>query len=147
MTKPRRKISRKRATPKNWLPLSRLKKLETLLSAPRPDQSAEFDFDHAICQTVWPEAVDRGLEVLSPEVRRYYGCFMLEGEVNNGGFLQFFDNGGPELAKEALAFLQERGPRPVTALLQRAIKAFPGGRLPRSRERLQDITLADHKPD
>lgn len=121
--------------------------MERVLGAAAPDAAAEFEVDARVMEALLPELSVRGLHRMSRARRLVCACLLLEAEVNNGGFLQFFDNGGPVAAREALVFLDERGPRPVATLLRRAIRAFPGGALPRTRRQLERITLADCMPD
>jgi hypothetical protein len=130
-----------RTTPSGRLPVRRVKELDLVLK--RKDQNAEYNFDHAVITALFPLENKVGFAGLTVPQRRYLGCWYLEAEVNNGGFMQFFDNRGPATAREALRFLEDRGPRPVASILSRAMRAFPGGKLPRTLDKLQALTLGD----
>lgn len=67
---------------------------------------------------------------LSPAAKLIYFAQVLDGEVMNGGFHQFFSNGSGRYAHEALFALRELGAPRAVALLQRAIAQFPGQRVP-----------------
>lgn len=58
---------------------------------------------------------------LSPGYRMLYATWLLEGEVNNGGFAQFFSNSSGRFAAEALAGCRLLGATTHAALLEQAI--------------------------
>ena len=73
------------------------------------------------------------LAALSPHARIVYLAEVLDGEVLNGGFSQFFSNSSGNHAHETLAALHELGATRAAGLLQRAIDTFPDGRVPHER--------------
>jgi hypothetical protein len=70
------------------------------------------------------------VEALSPAAKLVYFAQVLDGEVMNGGFRQFFANGSGRYAHEALFALRELGAPRAVELLRRAIAQFPGERVP-----------------
>jgi hypothetical protein len=51
----------------------------------------------------------------------------LEREVNNGGFLQFFDNSSGDTSSQTVLALETIGADTAAGIVRRAIEAFPGG--------------------
>jgi hypothetical protein len=81
---------------------------------------------------------------LSASARTLYYVEIFNGEVLNGGFSQFFSNSSGEYAHEALAALQELGAPRAAGLLQQAMAAFPGGRVPpQRRSRYEQLERID----
>lgn len=67
--------------------------------------------------------------ITEPE-RRLVAVYWLWGEVNNGGFDQYFFNSSGDDSEAALAGLKEMGAPGAAALLERAMQVFPGGKPP-----------------
>ena len=66
--------------------------------------------------------------LLKKEVRIAYCMHLLEAEVNNGGFHQFFSNSSGEYVPETAYALAEVGAEKTAGLLARAVKlGFPKG--------------------
>lgn len=78
------------------------------------------------------------VELLSAPARTLYFVEALDGEVLNGGFIQFFSNSSGKYAHETLAALQEIGALRAAGLLQRAIDTFPDKRVPVQRRARND---------
>jgi hypothetical protein len=79
-----------------------------------------------------------GQRVLLPVVQ-------LDGEVCNGGFEQYFFNSYSMFAAEAYEGLVAIGASKYAALLKRAMKIYPDGKVPRQRERRwPTLQLMDH---
>jgi hypothetical protein len=96
------------------------------------------------------EAVDKGVYadydkfLQVPELpAMLWAAWWLEGEVNNGGFDQFFLNKGPHVAARALQFFKAFGPKDVASMLERAIKALPGGKLPANSTGMMNALVSD----
>jgi hypothetical protein len=71
--------------------------------------------------------------ITQPE-RGLVAVYWLWGEVNNGGFDQYFFNSSGDDSEAALAGLREMGAPGAAALLERAMGAFPGGKPSTHRE-------------
>jgi hypothetical protein len=127
----------------NKLNRSMLASLEEALADPDPFSVSQGDVDIALSEVVAPEEWKLGIAKMSEPRRRYLACHYLEIEVNNGGFNQFLLNKGPDSAREALAFLDERGQVIVAGLLRRAIDVLPGGMLPATYDELESILASD----
>lgn len=56
-----------------------------------------------------------------------------DGEVNNGGFDQFFRNSAGNETAEMIEALEIIGATAVSSILQRAVQRFPGGMAPKER--------------
>ncbi len=90
------------------------------------------DYSIAITDFVWgnPCEFDE-----MPEAQKVVHCIgMLEMEVNNGGFEQFFYNSSGDTTPEALAALKAIGAKKCLELVQQAIDLFPKGEPPRNQE-------------
>ena len=65
------------------------------------------------------------MAVLSPEEQVFYICNLLEGEVNNGGFVQFFDNSSGNHANRAPECLEAIGAVRTAEICRKALASFP----------------------
>ena len=68
-----------------------------------------------------------GFEKLESIEKEFLGLYWLGGDVNNGGFEQYFFNSSGDMAKEALAGLKRTGDVRISGILERAMNAIPGG--------------------
>jgi hypothetical protein len=82
-------------------------------------------------------------QMLSPARAEFWASWLLEADVNNGGFHQFFMNQGPAAAAAALEFHTKHGPAKVAKLIGLAIKALRGGRLPADFDAIHDVLVPD----
>lgn len=130
------------------LPAASLAKLGRLAAAGRLDSEAAFDLDAALLEAVTKRLGkdDQRFAEIPDEPAMFWAAWWLEGEVNNGGFHQFFFNKGPAVAAMAQRFFKEHGPKDVAQLLDRAIKKLPGGRLPGTSEDMMAL-LTPEDPD
>lgn len=78
-----------------------------------------------------------GYEQLSEAERVIFCIDGLEREVNNGGFLQFFENSAGDHAMDTIEGLRTLGAPRIAALVAEAVSVFPGGRPATDRERRQ----------
>jgi hypothetical protein len=69
-----------------------------------------------------------------------------DGEVNNGGFDQFFRNSAGNETAEAIQALEIIGASKVAGITKRAAKRFPGGMPPKDRSAREDL-LETISPD
>jgi len=79
------------------------------------------------------------------EVARLVELF--EGEVNNGGFHQFFYNSTGNETAEIIRALEIIGAVKVAAIVRRAASKFPGGMPPIDRFKRQDLLLDKVDPE
>ncbi|MBS1724293.1 MAG: DMP19 family protein [Armatimonadetes bacterium] len=81
-------------------------------------------------------------------MRAVYTSMLLENEVNNGGFFQFFWNSSGIYAQEAVAGLQLLGAKKTEGLLKSAIltfkKDFPNGLDPSKRGDIPEYKLQEN---
>lgn len=63
--------------------------------------------------------------------------WMLEAEVNNGGFNQYYWNSAGELATETVASLKEIGANETASIVEAANSNFPNSSPPKDREERQ----------
>lgn len=82
--------------------------------------------------------LEAALARLTEGQRATYAVEQLQMEVANGGFDQYFFNSGGDLAPEALEGLRLLRLDAFAALLQRAMRLFPGGEVPRARSARQE---------
>jgi hypothetical protein len=89
----------------------------------------------ALFYRIGQKAGARGGNSLTGTERRLCAARGFDGEVNNGGFDQYFFNSTGDDAELALAALQDMGATAAAALLERAMAVFPGGKPPTDREK------------
>jgi hypothetical protein len=75
---------------------------------------------------------------LTPSARVMYFAQILDGEVFNGGFHQYFSNSSGKHAHSTLAALHDLGALRAAGLLQRAVDTFPNKRVPADRKERND---------
>jgi hypothetical protein len=131
------------------LPRERLTELDEILQGSDLNDARAQAMDMEIGDVLFREhsplelhEEEETFAAMSEPRRRYLACHYLENEVNVGGFNQFLLKKGPDVARGALAFLEERGIDDVAELLRAAIAALPDGGLPDTILELRDI-LAD----
>jgi hypothetical protein len=66
----------------------------------------------------------QSLEIADPAMAEYQAMWMLEADVQNGGFDQFFHNYGLEYAKTAMAGFERIGANDLANLTEKAINTF-----------------------
>jgi len=81
------------------------------------------------------------LENLSDSEKTFLYVDILEREVNNGGFSQFFYNSSGQYAHEIHDAYQKIGANKAADIINRAIKLFPTLPVPKNWETRQDIVL------
>lgn len=82
---------------------------------------------------LWPFLAEQ-LDALTPSARTIYFVSVLDREVFNGGFHQYFSNSSGKYAQETLAALRELGAVEIAELLAEAIDAFPEKQVPKDRK-------------
>ena len=88
-----------------------------------------------IGQLLWDKSKnDQDFESLNEYEKNFLYIDMLEGQVNNGGFDQFFFNSSGDYSHEALRALEEIGASKTADLVEQAIKAFPSLPIPKDTE-------------
>lgn len=70
----------------------------------------------------------RGFAGMSPADRVFFCIWMLEAELNNGGFSQYMFNSTGDHALEAVSALCEVGAGDLAAVCERFLALLPGGR-------------------
>ncbi len=81
-------------------------------------------------------------ERLSDAERTIYIVYTLEGEVNNGGFAQYFYNSSGDLGYELEAAFQKIGASETATICEKATAVF-GTAYPQDRSERQDIMMSD----
>jgi hypothetical protein len=96
----------------------------------------ETDIVIEIGQLLWNKSKnDKDFESLNGIEKNVLFIEMLEGQINNGGFDQYFFNSSGEYAHETLSALKEINAPKMTELLNQAIKAFPTLPIPKDTEK------------
>ena len=70
------------------------------------------------------ETFGQSLEIADPAMTEFQAMWILEGEVQNGGYDQFFLNNGLEYGQIALAGLKRIGATEFANLTQKAIEIY-----------------------
>lgn len=104
----------------------------------------ETDIVIEIGQKLWDKSKeDKDFESLNSIEKNILYIEMLEGQVNNGGFDQYFFNSSGAYAPETLIALKEIKATQMAELLNRAIKVFPTTPIPKDteqrREYMEDV--------
>ncbi len=100
----------------------------------------ETDIILGIGQLLWDKTKDdENLESLNQFEKNVLFLDMLEGQVNNGGFDQYFFNSSGEYAHETLTALEEIGAYKTAELLEQAIKVFPQLPIPKDTEQRREL--------
>jgi len=71
---------------------------------------------------------------------------LLEGEINNGGFHQFFYNSTGDETSKVIQALKKIGALKAANIVERAAAKFPGGMPPTDRTKRQDLLLEQVDP-
>lgn len=122
---------------------ARVESAETPDSGPG-DETIEFmreSFYKRFVEIVTNVDTDRFFE-LEPEARDIFAVGLLEGEVNNGGFSQYFWNTEGQHAAATVDVLKRIGAKEVASLLRRAMKLYgapPSGDLDEWYDRLEKV--------
>ena len=66
------------------------------------------------------------IEQLSEQERTFYMTQILQQEVNNGGFAQFFYNSAGDFSNEIVEAFEKIGAAKTAAICKRALSVFPG---------------------
>jgi hypothetical protein len=116
-----------------------MSKLDKILSL-----EDETDVVIEIGQLLWNKSEnDKDFESLNDFEKNVIFIEMLEGEVNNGGFDQYFFNSSGEYAHETLKALAEINAPKMAEILNQAIKVFPSLPIPKDtgvrRELMEDL--------
>ena len=99
----------------------------------------DFEIDINTVIDIFTELVDRfdeedpDLNTLNEYERTIFVTQALESEVNNGGFIQFFDNACGAFANETVPAFKRIGAGKTAAICKKALKAL-GQELPRDWE-------------
>jgi hypothetical protein len=80
---------------------------------------------------------------LNEKEKLIYCIWWLEGEVNNGGFHQFFWNSAGDNIKDTFTFLSAIGANHTAELLRKASEIAFGGEAPASRNMRQELLEID----
>ena len=79
------------------------------------------------------------MEKLNPSQRILVIVETLEGEINNGGFDQFYFNSSGDYANETVDALIMLGALNTAEMVRKANAEFPNGIVPKDREKRQDV--------
>jgi hypothetical protein len=109
--------------------------LDQLLAANQDEETIVKLFDFLSDISEYGEKI----EVLNPHQRVVYYIEILETEINNGGFNQYFFNSYGNFAHETIAALSEIKAHKTSEILKLAVAAFPNKTAPKDREERQNI--------
>ncbi len=86
------------------------------------------------------------MDKLTDEERIIYIVYTLEGEVNNGGFSQYFFNSSGDNGNELVSAFEAIGAEKMTEICKKAVSVF-GSNYPTDRNKRQEIMLDDASSD
>ena len=93
----------------------------------------DFEIDINTVIDIFTELIDRfdegepDLNALNEYERTIFVTQALESEVNNGGFIQFFDNAGGAFADEIVPAFKRIGARKTASICKKALQALGQG--------------------
>ncbi len=88
--------------------------------------------------------IEKGYNSLTSIGKILYNVFWIVGEVNNGGFNQYFYNSSGDHSADAIEALNNIGAIQTKELLQDAINKFPNSNVPSNRdERIKILNKID----
>lgn len=91
-------------------------------------------------QLLWAKSEnDQNFESLNEFEKNVLFIEMLEGQVNNGGFDQYFFNSSGEYAHETLIALKEINAPKMADILNNAIITFPNSTIPKDTETRREL--------
>jgi hypothetical protein len=101
-----------------------------------PKKQAERDGDDLfrLSEKVFHRLGEVGYERLTDAQKVFVCVWSLEGEVNNGGFDQFYFNSSGDWAVETPAALEKIGAHQAAAIVRKANSVFPDGKPSNDRE-------------
>ena len=70
------------------------------------------------------ETFGQNFEIANPALKEIYGTWVLENEVNNGGFDQFFYNNGIEMAEFAKSGFRRIGADQIAELVDKSLQIY-----------------------
>lgn len=89
---------------------------------------------------------DDNMENLNDEERVFYITQVLEMEVNNGGFAQFFFNSSGMFANELVASFEKIGAKKTAEICKKAISIY-GDEVPTDRDKREEILTPDDEAE
>jgi HEAT repeat protein len=99
-------------------------------------------------ERIWKAADEQGVAALSLPQRYYIAVVALDGQVNNGGFSQYFFNSSGDGWRTALAGLEAMESSERLAILRDAVARFPDARPPENREqRMEQLAKLESAKD
>ena len=91
-----------------------------------------------IWDEVWNRYEQGGWSSLSEAEQIFYAAWHFESEVNSGGFESYYFSPGGDHALDAPLALKRIGASQLEAILEEAIRMFPGGLPPRDTDGRQE---------
>lgn len=82
------------------------------------------------------------MDALNEKQRTFYITYTLEGEVNNGGFWQFFFNSSGDMANEAVSAFEKIGANKTAEICKKAVSVY-GDSVPQNRDERQSLLIDD----
>ena len=100
-----------------------------------PEEQADFDLICAITEPLFARLEHAGTDALTQAERTVVVVWELEGEVNNGGFDQYFFNSSGDRAYDCADALRRIGANACAGIAARALRVFGASGPPRDRDR------------
>ncbi len=94
-----------------------------------------FDIYEDICEKC---NYGDSMEKLNEHERVFFVTQLLEGEVNNGGFSQFFYNSSGNSSNEIVDSFTKIGALKIAKICEKAVSVF-GGHIPNDRDEREDL--------
>ena len=109
-------------------------------------QGTQVDYVNRVYDVAVNKLMSQGYAALSDTERTVYLVCVLDAQVDNGGFDQYFFNSSGDQAADAPAALDRIGALGASAIARRALAVFPGSapsRDRRVRQKQRDALSAD----
>lgn len=111
------------------------------------DSGSEVDLVFSVLDPILEKYLAKGKSVLGAEEAEMLGVWMLDAEVNNGGFDQYFWNTGGDLIAEAIEGFENIEADDLAGIAESAFAELPDGYLQNNREqRRQQLDELQQSP-
>lgn len=103
------------------------------------DSMSESSKIYALTDVLWEKYNDKGIGALNPYEQILLHASIIEAEINNGGFDQYFINSSGDFAQDTVASLKKIGAQKTADLLQSANAQFGPSGPPKDRKARLDL--------
>ena len=103
-----------------------------------------------LIENYYPDYADDNFRLFDSEMQTFILIANVDGEINNGGVIQFIDNGSGDFFHETIDAAKRIHAEGLAAILTKAATQFPNGQIPKDwdeRRNLWDQVSDAHEDD